>query len=109
MKVKILGWDSIYNADDYIEDAKNVWVSPDKTALIMERYKSELFVAARILEYNEERYICEYQDCYMPLYMGLDLCIYDVDWEFLKTHGFAKLTVFELEGGGVRTDRRFYF
>ena len=51
--VKILGCNSIYNKDDFIK-VITIWVSPDEKYLIIERYKSDLYLSARILEKTEE-------------------------------------------------------
>lgn len=108
MKVKILGWNSIYNRNDFIK-VNTIWVSPGEKYLIVERYKSELYVSARIIERTEEGYICQFVECYEPNYVTVDWRVHDVEWDCLEKHGFCKLKCFEMESGFDGTEHRFWF
>ncbi len=107
MKIMILNWESIYNKNDFI-DVSNIWVSPDKQHLIVERYKSELFVSAKVITDTSDGYIAEFIECYEPHYSSIDFRGYRVDWSCMK-YGFCKLLCFEMESGFDGTAHRFYF
>lgn len=107
MKVKILGWDSIYNKKGFV-NVPGIWVSPNETNAVIEWYRSELFISVRILEKTKEGYLCEFVEAYEPCYATIDARSYEVDWRFLE-QGFCKLICFEVDSGFYGTERRFWF
>lgn len=107
MKVKILNWNSPFNRDGFI-DVANLWVSPDGMFAIIERFREELFVSARIIEDSVDGYICDFVGEYSPYYRSIDARFYSVDWDYMK-YGFCKLVRFDMDSGFYGTERRFYF
>lgn len=106
MRVQIIGWNSPDNTSAFI-DVPNIWISPDAKYALIERYRSELFVFAKVLEISLEGLVCSILECYYPAYHTIDLRSYDVDWSFLPL-GFCKLLRTEFDSGFCGTDRRFY-
>ncbi len=107
MNVMILNWDSIYNRDDFIS-VPNVWISPDEKYLVIERFRDELFVSARVVTKAGDGWIADFEECYEPPHHSIDLRGYRVDWSHME-YGFCKLQCFEMESGFDGTVHRFYF
>ncbi len=107
MKIMILNWKSIYNKDDFI-DVSNIWISPDEQYIIVERFRDELFVSAKIITNTSDGYIADFIECYEPHHSSIDFRSYRVEWSYMK-YGFCKLCCFEMESGFDDTSHRFYF
>lgn len=107
MKVKINNWKSVYNKNEFNE-VDNIWVSPDEKYMIIEWYKSELYVFATIKNKTENGYEGDFIETYFPHYMTIDLRMHSADWSCMN-YGFCKLTLFELESGFNGTEKRFFF
>lgn len=107
MEVMILNWASRYNKDDFIL-VPRVWVSPDEKYIVIERFRDELYVAARIVTKAGDGWIAEFEECYAPRCDSIDLRGWSVDWSCMQ-YGFCKLRCFEMESGFDGTVHRFYF
>lgn len=107
MQVMILNWNSIYNKNDFI-DVPRVWISPDEQYMIIERFRDELFVSARVVTKAGDGWIADFVECYTPNTDSIDLRSWRIDWSCMQ-YGFCKLQVFEMESGFDGTVHRFYF
>lgn len=107
LKVKINEWESIYNREEYHEVSK-LWISPDERYMIVEWYKSELYVFVSVDKVIDDTYVGNFIEVYEPHYMDIDLRVYSADWSCMK-YGFCKLMLFEMESGFDGCVKRFYF
>lgn len=108
--VKIYGWEKCpFKTDEdgaFSNSVNAIWFSPDKTKVVLEVFRNELYVAATVTNEMEECLFCKYVNHYE--YWDFDCRVFTgVNWDYLK-YGFCKLNSWSMDTG-EHFVKRFYF
>ena len=115
MKIKINGLKKgvVYGNRDTL-DVSSVSMDSEHKYAVAEVFRNELYIAVKIIAYENDILIWEYVDHYSDSDDCVMLMKYYVDWECIK-YGFCKLILWAPEmaakwnGSFEKTVKRFYF